>query len=185
MTDIDDAFRANPRANFLPDWVKGSAAIDVALPIGYGSTNSQPSTVAKMLEWLAVEPGQKILDLGSGSGWTSALLAYLTGLHGRVVAVEKIPELVAFGRDNCARLGIQNVAFQQAGSSYGWPPEAPYDRILVSAAASAVPIEILDQLAAPGRLVIPIYSVVMVVDKDASGNLQQQEYPGFIFVPLV
>jgi protein-L-isoaspartate(D-aspartate) O-methyltransferase len=182
---IDEAFRAVPRQAFLPPAVAAEAGLDAPLPIGFGQTNSQPTTVAMMLDWLAVEPGQKILDVGSGSGWTSALLAFLAGPAGQVIAVEKLPELVRFGRDNCARLGVKNVKFHEAGRQYGWPASAPYDRILVSAAAQAVPPELIGQLATGGRLVIPVKSSVFVITKDESGMTEQTEHPGFAFVPLV
>ncbi|PIZ63007.1 protein-L-isoaspartate O-methyltransferase [Candidatus Saccharibacteria bacterium CG_4_10_14_0_2_um_filter_52_9] len=182
---IDKAFRAVPRQNFLPEAVVDSVGLDRPLPIGFGQTNSQPTTVAMMLDWLAVEPGQTILDVGSGSGWTTALLAHLTGQAGKVIAVEIVPELVEFGRQNCQRLGIGNVSFYQAGKQYGWPPAGPYDRILVSAASQAVPPELIDQLKPGGRLVIPVQSSILVIDKDTRGNLEQYEHPGFSFVPLV
>jgi protein-L-isoaspartate(D-aspartate) O-methyltransferase len=182
---IDMAFKAVPRQNFLPPGAIAKAGLDAPLSIGFGQTNSQPTTVAMMLDWLAVNPGQKILDVGSGSGWTSALLAHLVGPAGKVIAVEKLPELVRFGRDNCARLGINNVGFHEASKQYGWPPAAPYDRILVSAAAQAVPPELIDQLANGGRLVIPVKSSIFVISKDESGTTAQTEHPGFAFVPLV
>ena len=87
------------------------------LPIGFGQTISQPTTVKFMLSWLDAMPGDEVLDIGSGSGWTSALLADIVGPQGIVYAVERIPELVKFGRDNCRRLGIENVFFFQAGKS--------------------------------------------------------------------
>jgi protein-L-isoaspartate(D-aspartate) O-methyltransferase len=182
---VERAFRAIPREHFLPDDEVGRANVDVPLPIGFGSTNSQPSTVALMLRWLAVEPGNKILDVGSGSGWTCALLAWLTGKRGKVVAVEIVPYLVAFGRHNCDKLRIKNVTFHQAGKQVGWPEEAPYDRILVSAAARSLPQELPAQLANGGRLIVPIQSCIIQIDKDKSGQLDQREYPGFAFVPLI
>lgn len=186
MSDpIDEVFAAVPRQNFLPDNVAGSAALDAPLPIGFGQTNSQPSTVARMLEWLEVEPGHKILDVGSGSGWSSALLARLAGGRGTVHAVEVIPELLAFGQANCERLDIQNVRFHHAGKHFGWPPAAPYDRILVSAAAAEMPSELFEQLKPGGRMVVPVQSTIYIIDKDEAGNIEQREQPGFMFVSLV
>jgi protein-L-isoaspartate(D-aspartate) O-methyltransferase len=182
---IDKAFKDAPRQNFLPEEVRGSAGLDIPLPIGSGQTNSQPTTVAMMLRWLAVEPGDEVLDVGSGSGWTSALLASLTGRRGKVHAVELLRELMEFGQGNCQRLGIRNIRFHQAGRDYGWSAEAPYDRILVSAAANEMPAELLDQLKAPGRMVVPVQGTVYVIEKDDKGNVTEREEPGFMFVPLV
>ncbi len=183
--DIDAAFDAMPRPNFLPEDVADMAEYDTAIPIGYGQTNSQPYTVAKMLEWLQVETGDNILDVGSGSGWTTALLSHLTGKKGKVTAVEIVPELVEMGRNNCQRLNINNVSFHQAGKKFGWPKGAPYDKILVSASKSSVPQELIDQLKTGGRMVIPNLTSILVIDKDEQGKLQTTEHPGFAFVPLL
>jgi protein-L-isoaspartate(D-aspartate) O-methyltransferase len=182
---IESAFRAVPRQNFLPPSVAYHANVNAPLTIGYGQTNSQPETVAMMLEWLEVEPGDSVLDVGSGSGWTTALLAYLTGAKGQVTAVESVPKLVEFGRANCKRLNITNAAFFEAGKTLGWPDKAPYDRILVSAAADELPQELVDQLKPEGRMVIPVRNAIFIVDKDTDGTITQSKKPGFVFVPLV
>jgi len=165
--------------------MKVYAAQDRPLHIGYGQTNSQPSTVRRMLEWLDVKKGQRVLDVGSGSGWTSALLAWLAGETGKVYAVEIVPELVAFGRDNCQQQGIRNVTFTQAGTGYGLATHAPYDRILVSAGADDLPEELVRQLKVPGKLVIPIGTTIWEIAKDAHGELHQTPHEGFMFVPLL
>lgn len=183
---LEDAIHQIPRANFLPPEQVSGTRLDMPLPIGFGQTNSQPSTVYQMLEWLDVVRGQRVLDVGSGSGWTTALLANLVGLHGKVVAVEKIPELLEFGRQNVQRLGFTNAIFHRAKEGVvGWSAGAPYDRILVSAAASEVPPELLEQLRPGGRMVIPVRNAIMVIDKDETGAIDSLEYPGFVFVPLV
>lgn len=179
------AFQAAPRYNFLPPEAVERSGLDRPLPIGFGQMNSQPSTVAMMLEWLQVEPDQKILDIGSGSGWTTALISHLTGSKGSVIAVEIVPQLVEFGQANCDRLGITNANFHQASIIYGWVSAAPYDRILVSAAGRRVPLELIEQLKPGGRLVIPVKSSVLVIDKDKTGETTQIEHPGFAFVPLI
>ncbi len=186
MSSLDEAFAKAPREVFLPAEERAYAGWDVPLVIGHDQTNSQPTTVRMMLEWLDVQPDQKVLDVGSGSGWTSALLAHLVGHNGRVTAVEKVPELVAFGQENVTKLGLKNVSFYEAKPDvFGWPDQAPYDRILVSAAARELPPELIEQLASGGRLVIPVQSAVVVINKAADGTLQKEAYEGFSFVPLV
>lgn len=183
--NIESAFKAVAREEFLPAGQRANSSWDAPLPIGYGQTNSQPYTVRLMLEWLDVQSGDKILDVGSGSGWTSALLAQLAGSRGHIYAVEKIPELVKFGEANCRRLNIKNVSFHEAGNTLGLPKFAPYNRILVSAAAPELPKDLLDQLKTGGRMVIPVKNSIFVIDKTGQKTYEQQEKPGFAFVPLV
>lgn len=185
MDKIDEAFSAMNRANFLPQNMRGEAGQDIPLPIGYGQTNSQPSTVKKMLYWLDILPGQKILDVGSGSGWTTALISNLVGKQGRVYAVELVPELVAFGRDNCLKSGVANAKFFQAGTEYGLPEHAPYDRILVSAGAETLPAELVNQLKTGGKLVIPVGQDILEITKASSEQIESIVHPGFLFVPLI
>lgn len=185
MDPVEQAFKRTPRAKFLPPDMAGLARFDNALPIGFGQTISQPTTVQLMLEWLEVEPGNKILDVGSGSGWTTALLSHLTGVGGHVYAVEIIPELVEFGRTNCARLGIKNVKVYQAGKDCGLPRFGPYERILVSAAAEEVPNELLDQLKVGGKMVIPVRHEILEIEKLGPDKYETTNHPGFVFVPLV
>lgn len=185
MDRISKAFQTIKRAEFLPDEVKDDADKDIPLPIGYGQTNSQPYTVELMLTWLDPQPGEKILDVGSGSGWTSALLSYLVGSTGIIYSVEKVPELVEFGGQNCRRLRISNVHFYEATNDYGLPEYAPYDRILVSASAVSLPQELVDQLKVDGRLVIPVQNSVITLDKTTANDYDIREHAGFAFVPLV
>lgn len=185
MNIIDQAFRTVHRADFVPKWLKYQAGIDFALPIGFGQTISQPTTVRMMLEWLEAQPGEKVLDIGSGSGWTSALLSNIIGPKGKVFAVEKIPELVKMGRNNCKKTEVDNVKFFQAGKSYGLPQYSPYDRILVSATAQKLPVELLDQLKVGGKLVIPVKNDILEIRKTSDDDFDTKTHPGFIFVPLV
>jgi protein-L-isoaspartate(D-aspartate) O-methyltransferase len=185
MNLLDAAFESVPRAGFLPSSQASFSRLDIPLPIGFGQTNSQPSTVKMMLEWLDVEPGHKILDVGSGSGWTTALLSRLTGPEGRVYGVEAIPELVEFGARSNARAGITNAEFFLAGRHYGLPKFAPYDRILVSASADAVPKDLLEQLSGGGKIVIPIKDDVLEIEKTAPSSYEILTHSGFRFVPLV
>lgn len=186
MNAIQQAFQSIPRSEFLPEDVRENALENRPLPIGYGQTNSQPSTVRAMLNWLDVQPGDNVLDVGSGSGWTTALLAYLAGDTGKVEAVEIVPELVAFGRDNCRRLGIQNISFHQAEEQIGWPQGAPYNRILTSASARELPTQLLAQLKAGGasKMIIPVKDEILEIGVGENSEFHIIHHPGFIFVPL-
>lgn len=181
---IDEALRAAPRKTFLPEEVRRYADEDRPIQIGYDQTNSQPSTVRRMLTWLDVQPGNNILDVGSGSGWTTALLARLAGPNGKVRAVEKIPALLEFGKSNCEAAGIKNATFHEAGEHFGFPERAPYDRILVSADADELPPELLGQLKPEGIMVIPVGSSILVIKKHAGKTLTIDTHTGFSFVPL-
>ena len=182
---LDAAFAAVPRADFLPPSLRSLAGLDEPLPIGHGATNSQPWTVQYMLRQLDVQPGDRVLDVGSGSGWTTALLGHLTGETGAVIGVDLEPDLVAMGRDNL-RGRFDWVRFELAEPGVlGWPTEAPYDRILVSADAGRVPRELEEQLAPGGRMVLPAAQEMMVVDRSLSGEITRTPTDGrFSFVPL-
>lgn len=156
--EIIEAFQTIKRYDFLPDYVKAQNAMDVPLEIGYNQTNSQPSTVANMQEWLRPEHGQRILDFGSGSGWTTALMGKLVGASGVVIGLERIPELVDFGRANIARYNLPGTEIRQAGEQLGLPDEEPFDRILISAHLPEEWLETLELQLKPhgGRLVAPL-----------------------------
>lgn len=185
MDRITDAFEAVDRANFVPKKLRGSVDIDAPLPIGYGQTISQPYTVKLMLGWLDPQPGEKIMDVGLGSGWTTALLAHLVGPKGQVYAVERVPELVEFGQNNCERAGVKNAQFFTAGDEFGLPEEAPFDRILVSASADKLPRELIDQLKVGGKMVIPVQEDVLEITKKSVSDLDIKKHEGFVFVPLL
>jgi len=176
-----------PRRNFLPEDVRDLAALDQPLPIGYGATNSQPWTVQFMLDLLHVPQGGRVLDVGSGSGWTTALLAHLTGPKGTVTGVDVVPELVTIGRSNVAALNLPWARIEQAvPGQLGLPEEAPFDRILVSAEPGDIPKELEAQLAVGGRMVLPASGVMWIVDRDHDG-WHREPVTGyrFSFVPLV
>lgn len=182
---IGEAFKVVDRAAFMPLQVRYLASLDDAVPIGYGQTISQPYTVRLMLQWLDAQPGNRVLDIGSGSGWTTALLSHLVGPKGLVYAVERIAELVEFGRDNCERFGIRNAYFSTAGEELGWPEEGPFDRILVSASADEFPEQLMEQLKVGGKLVIPVMHDILEITKTAKKDRGVRKHPGFVFVPLL
>jgi len=183
VDDISAAMTAIDRQGFLPAADRDRAGYDGPLPIGHGQTNSQPRTVEDMLRLLDPRPGQRVLDVGSGSGWTTALLAHLVGTSGHVVGVELEPELVEFGGANLAATGQPWARIEQAGEVLGWPPDAPYDRVLVSADGGSLPDELLDQLAAGGRMVLPVSGRMTLVVRDGE-RLVTSEHGAYSFVPL-
>lgn len=185
---IIDAFSEMHRIEFVPEELAVAAEADVPLPIGSGQTISQPTTVAFMLELLDPQKGQNILDVGSGSGWTAALLSYIVGKEGKVTAIELLPKLSRMGEQNADKFGFvrDKIAEFFAADGYdGFPRNAPYDRIIVSAAADQIPPALQDQLKIGGKMVIPIHNSIWFLEKKSEGTFYKEEYPGFTFVPLV
>jgi protein-L-isoaspartate(D-aspartate) O-methyltransferase len=184
--DVEAAFAAVPRIGFLPPEQQRFAGNDAALSIGHGVTNSQPTTVRAMLELLAVRPGHHVLDVGAGSGWTTALLAHLATATGSVVAVERIPEVLAMGEANLAtaRPAAPVETHLARPGVLGWPDAAPYDRILVSAAADDVPEDLLTQLAPDGIMVIPVGGEMLRITR-TEDETQVERHGRYVFVPLV
>ncbi len=186
---VIEAFRKVDRYNFVIPYLKNEAYENVPLAIGFGQTISQPLTVAFMLELLDVKDGQKVLDVGSGSGWTTALLAEMVGQNGKVYGVEIIPELYEFGKANVTKLSYikKGIVEMVCGNGYyGLKEYAPFDRILCSAAVTEIPPALKEQLKVGGKMVLPIGNNLCLVAKNDENNLEIiDEYPGFIFVPLV
>jgi len=182
-----EAFRTIKRADFMTEDTKGLAELNEAIPIGKGQTISQPLTVAFMLEQLQPELGDKILDVGSGSGWTSALLGEIVGPEGMVVAIESVPELKDFGEKNAAKYNNRGQAlFILGDGSKGYEKEAPYDKILCSAAVQQqIPEAWKEQLKIGGRLVAPVQSSIWLLAKESETDFEETEFPGFAFVPLI
>lgn len=183
--DVDRAFESVPRAGFLPGDVRRRAWENVPVPIGHAQTNSQPSTVAAMLRLLDVRPGHHVLDLGSGSGWTSALLGELVGPQGRVLGVERVPELVTASREALAESERPWVVIREAEEGVlGAPGEAPFDRVLVSAEAASLPEELVGQLGRDGVMVVPVSGEMVRVVRGDEGDRVTRHGP-YRFVPLV
>jgi len=200
---IIEAFRKIKRVDFLPEDLKNLAELNEALPIGYGQTISQPLVVAFMLELLEPKSAEKILDVGSGSGWTTALLAYIVSSQGnskseilnskqnpkgKVIAIEVIPALKEFGEKNVSKYDFikkGHVQFICADGSKGYQKEAPFDKILASASAETFPLAWKEQLKIGGRIVTPIGSSIWLFIKKSKNQFEEIEYPGFAFVPLI
>ncbi len=181
---VAEAFRACPREGFLPRGERRRASYDGPIPIGHGQTNSQPRTVEAMLRLLDVHEGQRVLDVGSGSGWTTALLAHLTGSHGRVLGVELEPDLVEAGTEH---LDAQHLAWASIHPAVpgvlGLPDAAPYHRILVSAMADTLPDELVAQLHTGGVMVIPVAGTMLRVARSMR-DTQVTRHGSYRFVPL-
>ena len=192
---IIDAFEKVDRKDFVPEELKAKAYLNTPLPIGYGQTISQPLTVAFMLELLQPKVGDKILEVGSGSGWQTALLAHIVSVGGKIFAAELIPELMDFGRKNVAKYSfIKNkiVEFHSFNAIKGMPEEAPFDRIISAASGHDLPTAWKEQLKVGGRIVAPVKDAIhLIVKKGPSvgeaGETEFEEsiYPGFAFVPLI
>ncbi len=200
---IIKAFKEIKRADFLSasvfkrEDIESLAELNEALPIGYGQTISQPLVVAFMLEQLNPKQGDKILDVGSGSGWTTALLAHIVSQNGnvkpqsergKVIAIELIPELKEFGERNVAKYNFVEKGIAEficGDGSKGYEKEAPFDNILASASAQEIPQAWKDQLKIGGRIVTPVKSSIFVLTKKGEGDFEEQEHYGFAFVPLI
>lgn len=184
MDPIAQAFTRINRTDFLPVEIREFASVDAPLGIGHQQTNSQPSTVRAMLKLLAVHPGHRVLDVGAGSGWSSALLGSLVGDQGEVIGVERIPELVSMARTANAQHNQPWVHIRQAtDGELGAPGDGPFDRILVSAMADALPEQLVAQLGEGGVMVIPVAGEMLRVHRDHRG-LKITRHGQFRFVPL-
>ena len=198
--EIIAAFRKIKRADFLPEDMRNLSAFNEPLSIGGGQTISQPLVVVFMLEHLQPQSGEKILDVGAGSGWTTALLAEIVGEKGKVFAIEIIQELKEFGERNVAKYdflashrthsdaGIEKgtVEFILGDGSKGYQKEAPFDKILCSASVQTeVPKTWKEQLKVNGIIVTPVGSSIWVLIKESEKGFKEVEYPGFAFVPLI
>ncbi|MEO6988158.1 MAG: protein-L-isoaspartate carboxylmethyltransferase [Aquihabitans sp.] len=180
------AFDQVDRRHFLPSAQRSSASLDQPLPIGHGQTNSQPSTVAGMLDMLEVEAGHRVLDVGSGSGWTTALLGHLVGPKGSVIGVELVAELAQQGAENLATYDLPWASIIEATPGVlGDPANAPFDRILVSAGAKTLPDELVDQLTPTGLMVVPVAGRMTIVRRHPGQPDEITHHGQYRFVPLL
>lgn len=183
---ILEAFQKVPRDAFLPAELLPRAYEDTALPIGLGQTISQPSMIALMLAELGCGPKHRVLEVGAGSGYVLALLSLLAG---EVFGIERHPELAVRARETLRRIAAPEAMLHEGDGALGLPQHAPYDRILVSAAAAAIPEPLLAELSEGGRLVMPVggaeTQTLVTCERDDKGNLHYRASASCVFVPLV
>lgn len=183
--ELETFFRSLDRSFFLENDMKKHANIDQPLPIGFGQTISQPSLVLEMTRLLALEKDSKVLEIGTGSGFQTAILAKLAK---EVFTVERIKELMEKAKKRLEALNFFNVYYKVGDGSKGWPENAPYDRIMVTAAARVLPDELVNQLATGGRMVIPIgppnLQELKLITKTADGGIHMETVEMVRFVEL-
>lgn len=179
------ALRRVPRHEFLPEAIRGMAYADNALPLGEGQTMSQPYMVAIMTELLGLTGAERVLEIGTGSGYQAAILAELCS---KVYTVERVKSLAEKARATLDRLGYQNVAIKIYDGTYGWKEMAPFDAIMVTAGAPEIPAPLVEQLKDGGRMVIPVGErygqTLLKVVKTAEGPITERSIP-CVFVPLI
>lgn len=182
---IIDAFRDIDRKYFVPEAFKERIYVDAPLPIGNNQTISQPSTVAFMLEKLEPKKGNNVLDIGSGSGWTAALLCHIIAEEGNLKGLDRVDSLVIQGKKNLSQFHFgTRCSIHKAGEKLGFPGEK-FDRILVSASADEIPEELFKQLNIGGILVIPVKNSIFKFKKISDTSIEKEEFYGFTFVPLI
>lgn len=182
---VIDVMNRVPRHIFVEKTYYHQAYNDYPLPIGYGQTISQPYMVAMMTELLELKSDEKVLEIGTGSGYQTAILASLCA---KVYSIERIAELTKRARTTLDSLGFQNVNLMVGDGSIGWPDYSPYDGIIVTAGAPEIPNALIEQLAENGRLVIPVgdeFSQVLNLVRKHKGRIYRKEFFGCTFVPLV
>jgi len=182
---VIDVMNRVPRHIFVDKTYYHQAYNDYPLPIGYGQTISQPYMVAMMTELLELKSDEKVLEIGTGSGYQTAILASLCA---KVYSIERIAELTKRARTTLDSLGFQNVNLMVGDGSIGWPDYSPYDGIIVTAGAPEIPNALIEQLAENGRLVIPVgdeFSQVLNLVRKHKGRIYRKEFFGCTFVPLV
>jgi protein-L-isoaspartate(D-aspartate) O-methyltransferase len=183
--EVIEAFKKIDRISFVPQNLKSEAYGDYPLPIGDGQTISQPTTVAFMLEALGVKKGNKILEIGAGSGWVTALLAGLVGENGFVYAYEINQRVGQFGLSNLSKTGYQNYSYKIEDAKECWQKNAPYDRIISGAAFSEIPKELGSLIKKDGIIVVPTQGMdIQKITKISEMKFEKEVYPGFVFVPL-
>jgi protein-L-isoaspartate(D-aspartate) O-methyltransferase len=185
--NVESAFRNILRHEFVPESELDYAYYNEPLPIMKNQTISQPGVVSRMTEWLDVKRGQKILEIGTGSGWQSGILSYLIG-DGAVYSIELHPELVKFAQENLKKLKIKNVHVILGDGGIGYAKESPYDRIIITAACTEIPLPLLEQLKEGGLLLAPVGDTLqslILLKKTSKGIIEIKNQSNYVFVPLL
>lgn len=179
-------FKKLDRAFFIDTVYKSCASMDAALPIGHGQTISQPSLVLEMTRLLSPEPGSSVLEIGTGSGYQTALLAKFSG---DVYTIERIDTLGLKACERLETLGFTNIHFKIGDGSSGWHEYAPFDRIIVTASAGTVPEALIDQLKNSGKMIVPVgpqnVQDLLLIEKDIVGNVKIRAMMKVVFVEMV
>lgn len=182
------AFNEVSREDFILEELKNEAYRDMPLPLLRGKTISQPTTVMIMTHALDIQPGEKIFEVGTGSGYQAAIIAKITGANGKVVTTEVVPELVSMSRKNLKKAKIGNVIVHEEDGSNGMPSEAPFDKIIITSACKEFPKPLLEQLKPGGIIVGPVGSrneqEMVIGTKDKSGHLEIEFLGHFLFTPM-
>ncbi len=181
------AFRKIPRENFVLPEFEAEAYEDIPLPILFGQTISAPHMYAIMLELAQIKKGEKVLEIGTGSGYGAALLSKLVGRR-KVYSIEVIPELAEFARNNLAKTKIKNVQVIEGNGNLGLPEKAPFDKIIVTAGAPEIPPALVEQLKQGGKIIIPVDKdgfQELLVGVKKNGKMQYTSHGEVVFVPLV
>lgn len=184
---VIEAFKKIPREKFIKNKDIDEAYGDYPLSIGKGQTISQPTTVMVMTDFLELKEGHKVLEVGSGSGYQAAIIATIIGETGKVISIEIVDELVKFAQNNLKKLDIKNVKVIMHDGSKGYAKEAPYDRIIVTAATPKIPKPLIDQLKEKGIIVAPVGDMteqIMIRARKKQGKLVEEKLGHFMFVPL-
>lgn len=183
---LEAFYKKLDRSLFLEGDAKAHARGDYPLPIGHGQTISQPSLVLEMTRLLSPEPDSRVLEIGTGSGYQTALLAEFSG---QVYTIERIEVLSRKARSRLTDLGYTNISYRIADGSLGWPEQAPFDRIMVTAAAGKIPQTLVEQLKAGGRMVVPVgppaLQELLLITRDLEGRIRQESQGYVKFVEMV
>jgi protein-L-isoaspartate(D-aspartate) O-methyltransferase len=185
---IIDAFKAIDRKDFVPEEIKDQVYLNMALPIGKKQTISQPLVVAFMLELLELKSGEKVLEIGTGSGWNTVLMARIIGETGKIISIERIEELYNFAKQNISKYNFLEKGIVElilGDGSIGCKKQAPFDKVIAAAAAEEIPLAWKEQLKIGGRIVAPVKDSIVALDKISKDEFGKKEYFGFSFVPLI